>query len=166
MNRNSKRFSAGFSSAANVAAGAAYAEMMAGAGRPLSLRALTVTSNGVAGAVSLVRSWAVGTGTTVQTGVCHQPVATGTPSGTPPLNYVSPSGSARIFSAWSQAPTGIIHALRREVLSTGTGSFGELWKEDYGPLSVEPNQSLIVINNASGIDGPGLHLNFTWDEVV
>lgn len=148
-----ERYSVGLDSAASVNSGAAYAEMIAGAERPISVRAISITtSSNVGGHVRLARAYAVGTATAagIFTGVAHR-----TLGGT---------AVARAHAAWSQAPTGYLSSLREELLPLATGQMRELWREEDGPLVLEPGTSLLLLNQGSGIAGGGLHINFTWEE--
>jgi hypothetical protein len=147
------RYTVGFETAASVAVGAAYAQMLAGASDPISIRSIRVTvPGGVAGGhVALSRAFAVGTGTTVHTGAAHR-----TLGGT---------AMARISSAWSQAPTGYVSRLTVDQLTVATGATRLLWSdEENGPLILEPGAALLLLNHGSGIAGGSLQVNVTWDE--
>jgi hypothetical protein len=148
-----QRYSVGFDRAADVTSGGAYAEMVAGATKPISIRAVRVTNSSHAGGhISLVRSFAVGTGAPsgTYTGTSHRTLGA--------------TSEARAYAAWTQTPTGYISKIRDDVMPQATGSSNELWREDDGPLVLEPNTSILIINQGSGIAGGGLHVNFTWEE--
>lgn len=145
------RYSASINRAGPVNSGAAYAEMLAGATKSISVRSVSVTAaSATGGEVALVRASSIGTGTSIATGLAHR-------SG-------SPVTAARLQSAWSSAPTGAVPVFRSELLPSATGGQRELWHEDDGPLVLEPGTSLLLINQASGIHGGGLRINVTWEE--
>lgn len=158
-------FPARFSAARPVAAtpasaGAAYAEMLAGAQRSVSVRSITLSNaSNAPSSVALVRASAIGTGaaTGIATGIAHR-IGGGSP----------PSTAARLQVAWSSAPTGSTSKLREAVLPVGTGQVLELWNEHDGPLVLEPSASLLLINSGSGIAGPSgvplFNVNVTWEE--
>ena len=158
-----ERYSVGFHRGGSVAAGEAYAEMLATAGDPVSVKSITVTTGSNAGPnVALVHAYAVGTGaaTGVFTGVAHRTIAT------------LATGPARVQIAWSSSgvtPTGYRTKLREEQMPLATGSTKTLWDCDRdGPLSIEPGKSILFINGGSGFVGSGgdaaLKFNITWEE--
>lgn len=147
------RYSATIDSAGSVNAGAAYAEMLAGATKPISVRAVLVTTKtNIGGSFALCRAHAIGTGAAsgIATATSHR---TG-----------SPVSTARAQAAWSSAPTGSLLKFRSDILPVATGESSVLWHELDGPIIVEPGNSLLLVNSASGIDGGGLRINFTWEE--
>lgn len=149
------RYSAAIDGAANVAAGAAYAELIAGATKAISIRSINVTTKtAVGGSIALSRSFAIGTGTAagIATGLPHRSTS------------AIPAATARLQSAWSSSPTGYTSKLRSTILPVATGQSRELWSEEDGPLVVEPGASLLLVNSGSGIDGGGLKVNVTWTE--
>ena len=78
-----ERYSVGVERVTPVAPGEAYAELLAGAGAPVSIRSITVTTtSNIGGTVGIVRASSIGTGavTGIYTGLCHRTVAT-TPTG-------------------------------------------------------------------------------------
>lgn len=154
-----ERYSVTFDPLVPVNSGHVYAEMLAGAADPISIKSITVTTKtNLGGQVALSRSRAIGTGaaTGVFTGVAHRMGAT------------SATGPAKAYIAWSSSgvsPTGFTSRLRSEVLPVGTGSSTSLWDSVYdGPLVLEPGTSILLMNHASGIDAGGLRVNVTWDE--
>jgi hypothetical protein len=147
------RFSAAIVSAATINSGAAYAEMLAGATKPISVRSIRVTTlSGVGGAVALSRSFALGTGTSIATGIGARVTAT------------TPTTTAQINAAWSSNPTGFVSKLREDVLPLGTGIMRELWGADDGPLVIEPGKSILIMNQGSGIQGGALLVSALWEE--
>ena len=156
MSTAENRYSAGVASAATTAAGAAYAEMLAGTEKSISIKQIHVTSgSGVVSNVSIARAFAVGTGAAAgyATGVAHVPF--GCASGP----------TARLQAAWSSAPTGYVSKLKSEVLAGSTGASLALWRESFnGALVVEPGQSILLVNQGSGIVGGPLFVNVTWSE--
>jgi hypothetical protein len=125
--------------------------MLAGVRTAISIRAIVVVANTArGGAVALQRSFAIGTGTTIATAVEHNTLASG--------------ADGTLASAWSQAPTGYTSAIRRAILQDATGAGFDLWWEHDGPLTIEPNKSLLLVNHGSGIDAGGLQVSFTWEE--
>lgn len=157
MAANVNRYSAGVLSNGTVAAGAAYAEMLAGATRSISVKEVRVVSaTNVGGNVALTRAYAIGTGAAsgIATGVAHQ--------------FVASAPSARLQAAWSSSgitPTGYVSKLRQETLQIGTGAALSLWRESHdGPLVIEPNSSLLIVNQGSGIQGGAVFVNVTWEE--
>ena len=158
-----ERYSSGGHRGGSIAAGEAYAELLAGAGSPVSIKSITITSASNAGPnVALVRSFAIGTGaaTGVFTGVSHRSIAT------------QPTAIARLQIAWTSSgasPTGYGSKLSEEQLPLATGSTKVLWdsKRD-GPLVLEPMTSLLLVNGGSGFAGSGadaaLKINLTWEE--
>lgn len=148
-----ERYSAAFEVAATTSSGGIYAEMLAGATRPISIIAIrAVAGSNIGGMVGLARSFRVGTGTAAgtYTGVNHRTVATG------------PFG--RVFAAWTQAPTGLPGLLRDDVLPVGTGLVHEIWRQEDGPLVIEPGNSILALNQGSGINASAFRLNVTWEE--
>lgn len=145
-----KRYSTGVDVSGPIADGAAYAELLAGA-TSINVIAIRLTngSNG-GGHIALRRSFAVGTGTTIATGMPHRELNTG--------------ASARLITAWSQAPTGLTPELRHDVLQSATGVIRDLWRAEDGPISVEPNKSLLIMSHGSGVQDNALHINVTWEE--
>lgn len=151
-----ERYSVGFVKAASVAVADPYAELLAGAGSVISVRQITVTAaSGVGGQVGLAHAFAIGTGTTVFTGVCHRAIAT------------QPTGPARVNAGWSSKPTGAISLLKNELLPLGTGQSKTLWDWTVdGELIVEQLKSVVLVNCGSGIQGGDLLFNITWQEGV
>jgi len=148
------------SASARVAAansGAIYAQMLAGATKPITIRAVTVVSRtGVATEVGLARSFSVGTASAgnVATGICHR--ATEGVVGTVELGWgTNPTG-----------PTGVHPYLRRETIGAATGTRVELWKFDDGPLVVEPTgmtgMGMLLVNVGSA-PGAALDVHVTWE---
>ena len=157
-----ERYSVGFTrSGPPLASGEAYAELLAGASDPVSIKSITVTTgSNLGGHVALAHSSAIGTGaaTGIFTGVAHRLVAT------------SPTGPARAQVAWTSSgvsPTGYVSRLRDQVLPIATGQTRTLWDSSIdGSLVVEPSKSLLVLNQGTGTVGSGadLRINFTWEE--
>jgi hypothetical protein len=154
-----ERYSVGFAVPGTVAPGQAYAELLAGAADPVSVKTITVTTgsnNG--GHVALSHSYAIGTGaaTGVQTGVAHR------------LSATSPTGPARAYLAWASSgvsPTGYISRLHHELLPIATGQVRSLWDATVdGPLIIEPGRSVVIVNQGSGIAAAGLQINLSWEE--
>lgn len=147
-----ERYSVGFETAAGVAAGAVYAEMIAGATDPVTIHSIKVTTNSnIGGQVALVRAHAVGTGTTVFTGVAQR--------------TIGGTAMARAQTAWSQAPTGGTSRLAIDSLPVATGQARQVWSaEENGPLILEPSTSLLLVNTASGIAGGSLLVDISWEE--
>jgi hypothetical protein len=147
-----ERYSVGFETGGTVAGGAAYAEMIAGASDPISIRSIRVTTNSnIGGTVALSRAFAVGTGTSLHTGVAQR-----TLGGT---------AMARAQTAWSQAPTGFVSKLAVDTLPVATGQVRQLWScEEQGPLVLEPGTSLLLINGASAPSAGTLAVDITWEE--
>lgn len=155
MSRRPERYSVGIDSAASAASGAVYAAMIAGATKAISIRSIRVTASSNAGGhIALQRASSVGTATAAGTftGVAHR-VASSVAAAT-----------AKAANAWSQAPTGYVSHLRDDILQIATGTYKDLWREEDGPLVVEPNSAVILINQGSGIAAGSLHVNFTWEE--
>lgn len=149
------RYSTGFVQAASINPGAAYAEMVAGATKSISVVAVKATADsGAGGSIALVRAFAVGTGagTGTYSGVAHKIASTGS------------GASGKVFGAWAQQPTGFVGRLQDVVLGAATGTHRELWRIEDGPIVLEPGQSLLAVNQGSGINGGGIRFNFTWDE--
>lgn len=149
-----ERYSVNVDTPASVAAGAAYAELLASAGSPVSVKSITLTTaSNIGGQVALARSYVIGTGTTVYTAVAHRTIAT------------QPTGPARVQTAWSSAPTGSVSFLKQEIMPVATGQQRTLWDSSRdGPLVIEPGASVMLMNHASGIQGGLLNVNFTWEE--
>lgn len=151
------RYSATIEAATPVAAGAAYAELLASATRGAVVHAIRVeTKNAVGAQLGLARSFAIGTGTSYATGVAHRLASPTMPIGT---------ALSRLQAAWSSAPTGFLSRLRDEVIGAATGTLRQLWSSDVdGPLVIEPGKSIVVMNPGSGIDGAALKIGITWEE--
>ena len=154
-----ERYSVGFVRPQPIASGEAYAELLAGASDPVSVKLITVTTaSAVGGHVSLAHSYAIGTGaaTGIHTGVAHRLVAT------------SATGPARAQVAWTSSgasPTGYRSRMKDEILPIATGQTSVLWDaQSDGDLTIEPGRSIVLINQGSGIDAGGLRINFTWEE--
>jgi len=154
-----ERYSVSFDPLTPVNSGHAYAEMLAGAADPVSIKSITVTAKtAIGGNVALVRAHAIGTGaaTGVFTGMAHRSAAT------------CATGPAKAYIAWVSSgvtPTGTLSRLRSQIIPIGTGSSFSLWdSHSDGPLLLEPLTSLLLVNNGSGIDGGGLRINVTWEE--
>ncbi len=154
-----ERYSVTVEQAQPVSPGAAYAELIASAGSPLSIKSITVTAaSNIGGSVALAHAYAVGTGAAsgIFTGVCHRTIAT------------APTGPARAQIAWTSSgvtPTGSTVPLRGEVLPVATGEVRMLWDcVTLGNLIVEPGKSLLVVNQGSGINAGALKINFCWEE--
>jgi hypothetical protein len=157
------RFSASIDQRLAPGSGSAYAEMLAGASEPISVRSIRITTlTALGGEVGLARSFAIGTGAAsgLATGVAHRI------GGYAPTSM--PTSAARLQCAWSSSgvsPTGYGSLLRSVMLTAATGASYELWRDEDGPLAVEPSNSLLILNQASGaIPGLGLRLNFTWEK--
>lgn len=154
-----ERYSVGFSRTTTVAPGQAYAELLAGAADPVSIKLITVTTaSAVGGHVALARSHAIGTGaaTGIYTGIAHR------------LGATAATGPARAQVAWTSSgltPTGFISKLKDELLPIATGQSAVIWDaQSDGPLLIEPSKSILLVNQSSGIDGGGLRINITWEE--
>ena|SRR3990167_8682646 len=154
-----ERYSVGLSTPDTRTTGEAYAELLAGASDPVSIKSITVTTgSNIGGHLALTHSYAIGTGAAsgIHTGVALRTVAT------------SPTGPARAQMAWSNsgvAPTGYISRLKHIILPIATGQSRTLWDADTdGDLVIEPGKSVIVLNQGSGSAGGGIHVNFTWEE--
>lgn len=154
-----ERYSAWAEIAGPVGIGNAYAELLAGAADPVSVKSITLTTaSAVGGEVALVHSSAIGTGaaTGIFTGIAHRTVAT------------AATGTARLQIAWTSSgvtPTGYVSGLKHEVMPVATGQSRTLWDSSRdGELIIEPTKSILLINHASGIQGGGMHINFTWQE--
>lgn len=154
-----ERYSATVDQTTATSSGQAYAELLAGAADPISIRRISVvTLTNIGGAVGLARSFAIGTGaaTGIATGVCHRAVAT------------TATGPARAQVAWTSSgvtPTGFVSKFRSDMLPVASGQQRTLWDSAIdGPLVVEPGKSLLVVNSGTGVDGGGLRINFTWEE--
>ena len=154
-----ERYSVGFVRTQPIGSGEAYAELLAGAADPVSVKTISVTTaSAVGGHVALAHSVAIGTGaaTGIFTGVAHRMVAT------------SATGPARAQVAWTSSgasPTGYRARLKDEVLPIATGQTRVLWDANVdGPLTIEPGKSVVLLNQGTGIDGGGLRINFTWEE--
>lgn len=158
-----ERYSVGFHRGGSIAAGEAYAEMLATAGSSVSVKSVTVSTASNAGPnVAIVRAHAVGTGaaTGIFTGVCHRTIGT------------QPTGPARVQIAWTSSgvtPTGMTTKLKEEQFPLATGAHRVLWDCDRdGPLVIEPGKSILLVNGGSGFAGSGadaaLKFNVTWEE--
>lgn len=154
-----ERYSVGFSRVAPVAPGEAYAELLAGAADPVSVKSITVTTgSNIGGHIGLVRSHAIGTAaaTGIYTGIAHRTQAT------------AATGIARAHVAWTSSgvtPTGGIARLKDELLPVATGQTRTIWDCDRdGELLIEPTKSVLLVNVGSGIDGGGARFNITWAE--
>lgn len=155
-----ERYSVGFECATTaVAPGDPYAEFLAGARDPVSIRAISVSSSSnVGGDIALRRSFAIGTAAAsgIYTGVAHFAGAT------------TPTGPARVQVAWTSSgvsPTGYVSNVKDEILPVATGQTRQLWDASVdGPLLIEPSKSLLLINQGSGIHVGGFHVNITWEE--
>lgn len=146
-----RRYSAGVTVDSSIAVGGLYAEMLCGATKSINLVSLRVTTrsnNG--GQIGLRRSFAQGTGTTVATGEPHRSTNVGS--------------DARLVTAWSPVPTGGALLMRSETLPVQTGWGIYFWREEDGPIAIEPGKSLLITNHGSGIQAGALHINATWDE--
>ena len=153
------RYSASIA-AAQPSVGCAYAEMLAGASKSVSVRAIRVTTlSALGGEVALERAYSVGTGaaTGIATGVSHRLAS-------------SPTTSARLQAAWTSSgitPTGYGSSLRGTVLGAATGTTYDLWRADDGPLVLEPSESLVLLRRGSGsglATGAALRVDITWEE--
>jgi hypothetical protein len=147
-----ERYSVGFETSGSVAGGAAYAEMIAGASDPISIRSIRVTTNSnIGGTVALSRAFAVGTGTSLHTGVAQR--------------TIGGTAMARAQSSWAQAPTGYVSKLTLDTLPVATGQTRQLWSyEQQGPLVLEPGQSVLLVNGASAPSAGTLAIDITWEE--
>lgn len=141
--------------------GALYAQMLAGATRPISVREITVvTRTAVATEIGLQRSFSVGTASAGN-------VATGLALRVP--NQSSVQGSVEI--GWGTNPTGVATGahgyLRREVVGAATGTRIRLWTEDDTPITVEPTgmtgMGLLLVNVGSAA-GAALDVHVVWEE--
>ncbi len=147
---NTSEFSAScLAPAAN--SGAAYASMLAsvGGGGIAVTSISVVTRTNVAAELSLERAFAVGTATSAATGVPHM--------------ALGPESTAVLESAWSSPPTGTTKAFRQLVVAPATGTRVELWRDEDGAIAVEPGESLVIRNVASGA-GPALVVSVDWSE--
>lgn len=137
--------------------GAVYAQMLAGATKPISVRSVAVVARtSVATEVGIARSFSVGTASAgnVATGIAHRvPEA--------------PVGSVEI--GWGTNPTGPTGAhsyLRREVVGAATGTRVELWRAEDGPIAIEPTgmtgMGLLLVNVGSAA-GAALDVHVTWE---
>lgn len=156
-----RRYSASATtSVSSTAPGQAYAEMLAGTEKPISVcQILVSTRTNVGGAISLARAYAVGTGaaTGIATAVHHR---------------IGATTSARLQVAWTSSgvtPTGYHSKIRQSLLPVATGQVLELWNSSSdGPLVIEPSGSLLLVNQGSGFQGSGLDgllsVNVTWEE--
>lgn len=156
-----KRYSAGVSIPGAAASGQAYAELLAGAADPISVKLITITTgSNIGGHVGLSHSFAIGTGaaTGIYTGVAHRLASVS----------ATATGPGRAQIAWTSSgasPTGYGSRLKNELLPVATGQSCILWDATTdGSLVVEPNKSVILFNQGSGIAAAGLHVNFTWEE--
>ncbi len=151
------RYSAGVLSASSVPAGGVYAEMLAGATKSISVREIRVVSgSGLGGHVAIARAFAIGTG-----------AATGIATGVSARLGSTPTTSARMQMAWTSSgvsPTGFGTKMRTEILAAATGADLALWRYDDGPIVVEPNGSLLIVNGGSGIQGGPMFVNVVWEE--
>lgn len=149
-----ERYSAAFEVGASpVSSGGVYAEMLAGATRSISVIAVRAfTGSNVGGMVGLARSFAIGTGTAAGTftGVAHRTVAQ--------------AQAGRAVNAWLQAPTGLPGLMRDVVLPVATGTAVDIWREEDGPIVLEPATSLLALNQGSGINAAPFRLQVTWEE--
>lgn len=138
------------------ASGSAYAQMLAGATRAISVKEIVVTSRGLGGEVALARSVSVGTATAagVATGVAHRTTE-----------------QARIYGrlehAWSAAPSGATQWLKKESIGGATGTRVKLLDASCDmPIEIEPTgatgMGLLLVNVASGV-GPPFDINVTWE---
>lgn len=137
--------------------GAIYAQMLAGATKPISIRSVTVvTRTGVATEVGLARSFSVGTASagSVATGLAQR--STGTPVGSVELAWgTNPTG-----------PTGVHSFFRREVIGAATGTRVELWRAEDGPLAIEPTGMTgmgLLLANVGSAAGAALDVHVTWE---
>jgi hypothetical protein len=143
---------------AAVNSGVVYAQMLAGATKPISIRSITlVARTNVLLDVGLCRSFSVGTASAagVATGLAHRAP-----------NQVRGDVWGRVETAWATNPTGVATGtafLRREV---ATGGRLELWRAEDGPLAVEPTgatgMGLLLVNVGSAA-GPALDVHVTWE---
>jgi hypothetical protein len=143
-------------------AGAVYAEFLASATRGTIVHSITIeTKDALGSQIGLGRAFAIGTGTGFATGVCHRVRSSSNPIGT---------ASARINTAWSQAPTGYNSRLRDINFPSGTGFGGtgisrDMWLSySDGPLTIEPGGSLLLTNQASAPNAALIKIGITWEE--
>lgn len=139
--------------------GALYAQMLAGATKPIAIREITVVSRtAVATEIGLARGFSVGTASAgnVATGIAHR-VA----------NNAAMVGSVEI--GWATSPTGPTGAhpyLRREVIGAATGTRVQLLRQEDAAILIEPTgmtgTSLQLINVGSAA-GAALDVHVTWD---
>lgn len=137
--------------------GAIYAQMLAGASKPISIRSVTVvTRTGVATEVGLARSFSVGTASAgnVATGLAQR-------------STNAPFGS--VEAAWSTSPTGPTgtHSyFRRETIGAATGTRVDLWRAEDGPIAVEPTGMTgmgLLLANVGSAAGAALDVHVTWE---
>lgn len=139
--------------------GAIYAQMLAGATKPINICAITVvTRTGVPTEIGLVRSHSVGTASAGN-------VATGIAQRKP--RQADIAGSVEV--AWSTAPTGATGThpyLRRQTIGGATGTRIELWRPENGFISIEPTgvtgMGLLLLNVGSA-PGAALDIHVDWE---
>lgn len=151
---------------ASAASGAIYAQMLAGATKAISLRSVTVVGRGgLSTDLALARAFSIGTASAgnVATAIAHQKSKQGDIQGSVEIGWgTNPTG-----------PTGAHSYLRREAFGSGsgvaTGMRLELWREEDGPLEVEPTgatgMGLLLLNVGSGA-GAALDVHFTWEHAL
>ena len=150
-----KRYSSAIVVNGPVPAGRAYAQMVAGALLPISVREILIsTRSNIGGEIAISRTFSPGTGaaTGIATGINHRMGAT---------------TSAQLSNAWTNsgaAPTGFNSKMRQSILPVATGQVLQLWTLDDGPLVLEPGEGIILMNPGSGIDAGSLSVNCTWEE--
>jgi uncharacterized membrane protein len=148
--------------AAAANSGAAYAQMLAGATKPISIRSIAlVARTAVATEVALARSFAVGTASAgnVATGLAHRARSQ--------ANVIG-----RVEYGWATSPTAVATGaagyFRREVLAAATGARVELWRDEDGPIAIEPTgvgtgaAGLLLVNVGSAA-GAALDVHVTWE---
>lgn len=143
---------------AGVAAGAAYVELLAAATRSIDVHVVKIDAKDALGSlVGLVRSATVGTGNAFGTGIAHRALVGTAPIGT---------ALARVHVGFAVTPSAMASRLRDAVIAGGTtGTSRHLWSSDVdGPITIEPGQSLLVINQASAPSAATLKIGLTWAE--
>lgn len=139
--------------------GALYAQMLAGATKPIAVREITIVSRtAVATEVGVARGFSVGTASAgnVATGLAHRPT-----------NDASIVGSVEI--GWGTNPTGPTGShpyFRREAIGAATGTRIQLLRQEEAPIIIEPTgmtgTSLQLINVGSAV-GAAFDVHVTWD---
>ena len=142
-----------------ASSGAIYAQMLADATRPISIRTITIVPRtNVPLEIGLVRAFAVGTAgaTTVATGIAHRHP-----------NQANMAG--KVEYGWSTSPTcgatGANGFFRREI-ATGTRLL--LWRLEDEPIVVEPTgvgtgSAGLLLMNVGSAPGPALDVHVTWE---